>query len=156
MRIHAEILRRTSSRGDADWLTLKSNPPSGNDLVGYGWHQWNPDNLLGRAVVDSVASTLEGILAKRLRAQSAISATQALLAVRLYQIKHGTLPETLSELVPKYFPSVPLDYYDRAPIRYSRSAKAIWSVGKNGLTAAQLDTNLDHSEVVLRLPSPVL
>lgn len=152
-RLHAEHLRKVIDLIDADWPTLRaaSNAPSA-DLFGAGWQRWNPDNLAGRALLGAVTPTLHGILAKRLRTQSAISALQALIAVRLCELEHGTLPEKLADLVPAYLSKVPLDYFDRAPIRYSREHRALWSVGKNNLSITTQNAAVDTSEVYLKIP----
>lgn len=60
-----------------------------------------------------------------------VSATQLLFAIKAYKINNKTLPSSLSELVPKYILSVPLDPFDGKLIRYSSSKKIIYSVGPN-------------------------
>jgi hypothetical protein len=45
------------------------------------------------------------------------------------KIKHGVLPDSLSELVPEFFPQVPLDDFDGRPFRYLPEKKIIYSVG---------------------------
>lgn len=58
-----------------------------------------------------------------------IIATQLILALRVYKMEHGGLPDSLSELVPEFFPQVPLDDFDGKPIRYLPNKKIIYSVG---------------------------
>jgi hypothetical protein len=41
------------------------------------------------------------------------------------------LPESLSELVPKYLPKVPIDPFDGKPLRYSKEKGIIYCVGKD-------------------------
>jgi len=67
-------------------------------------------------------------------AQRRMAAT--LLALRLYALDHDArLPETLTELVPKYLPSVPADpmVADGSPMSYKphRSPPAIYSAASN-------------------------
>ncbi|MFH1496194.1 MAG: hypothetical protein ABII82_00075 [Verrucomicrobiota bacterium] len=114
----------------------------------------SPDNIIGRAYLSMLTPTWLPLINQRFRIQSQISATQALLAVRAYQHDHdGELPPTLDALVPDYLPTVPLDYYDREPIRYSREFRAIWSLGRNGeYTVTSADQPIDDREVDLRLP----
>jgi hypothetical protein len=90
-----------------------------------------------------VTPRLHALLEKRLRAQSAISSTQAAVALRCYESEHGSLPESLSELVPRHLPRVPRDYFDGREIRYSREFRAVWSVGKNVLVVSKRDLLLD-------------
>ena len=42
----------------------------------------------------------------------------ALLAVERFRLKNGRLPDSLSELVPDFMPSIPTDPFDGKPIRY--------------------------------------
>ena len=61
-----------------------------------------------------------------------ISALQAFIAVQSARAAaDGELPASLDELVPAYFPNVPLDAADGAAIRYSPERAVIWSVGAN-------------------------
>jgi len=59
-----------------------------------------------------------------------------MLAMRLYEIDHGEPPETLSALVPKYLPALPLDPFDpdNSPLRYipHHSPPLLYSVGLDG------------------------
>ncbi len=50
------------------------------------------------------------------------------VALRLYQAEEGKTAERLTDLVPKYLPSVPLDPYDNQPFRYrvSSGEKLAW------------------------------
>jgi hypothetical protein len=78
-----------------------------------------------------------------LEANSFFSAAQTALAVRLYQAKHnGSLPDTLEELVREgILPSVPLDYMDGRPIRYSKELRIVWTIGMKKWNPPFLDSN---------------
>jgi hypothetical protein len=52
-----------------------------------------------------------------------------LLALKIYKMRHDKLPESLSELVPEFFPQVPIDDFDGKPFRYLPDKKIIYSVG---------------------------
>ena len=39
------------------------------------------------------------------------------------------MPETLDELVPEYFESVPLDDFDGKPMKYSKEKRVVYAVG---------------------------
>lgn len=56
------------------------------------------------------------------------------LAIRLYQQDHGRWPASLEDLVPKYAPQVPLDFYADAPLNYHPSGEGflLYSVGPDG------------------------
>jgi hypothetical protein len=57
------------------------------------------------------------------------------IALKRYQLRHGNLPERLSELLPELLPSVPLDPVDGKPLRYRRNTDGtflLYSVGADG------------------------
>ncbi|MFA6287590.1 MAG: hypothetical protein WC661_09425 [Opitutaceae bacterium] len=113
----------------------------------------NPDNSLGRYFIAASSFAYEGVLLARLRDQTSISLTQVWLAVILYEREHGDIPESLETLVPSYLPAMPRDYFDGAPIRYSRAYRAVWSVGKNHFTVVSADPKVEPSDLYLKLPS---
>jgi hypothetical protein len=59
------------------------------------------------------------------------------LAIRLYEVDHGSRPARLDELVPQYLPAVPVDPFadDGRPIAYLPHAEhpILYSVGQNGV-----------------------
>jgi hypothetical protein len=87
-------------------------------------------NMLSESVV-----TLTGLSRKVMRIEAARQAVITAIALKRYQLKHGSYPEKLSELVPKFFSAVPLDPVDGQPLRYRRNADGtflLYSVGENG------------------------
>lgn len=71
----------------------------------------------------------------RLRRDAAILS----LALRVYQTRHGALPESLAELTPDILPEVPLDAFSDAPFDYQRrspDSAVIVSLGANQLNDA--------------------
>ncbi len=66
-----------------------------------------------------------------------LRATRLVAALRLYDLEHDGLPETLDALVPKFIESVPRDpFAATGGLRYSREEREISSVGA--------DLDLDH------------
>lgn len=131
-------------------------------MIGVDWRVWNPDNLFGRILLAGSLMPASYLLRLRLRELAQISATETVLALRLYFMEHGALPAKLDELVPAYLPSVPIDHYDRAPIRYSPAHFAVWSVGENNFMVTSPDPDADEieGEIYFRLdfaapPRPV-
>ncbi len=49
-------------------------------------------------------------------------AARTLVAIRRYELKNGEPPATLAALVPEFLPAVPLDPFDKMPLRYRLSA----------------------------------
>jgi len=58
----------------------------------------------------------------------------AAIGVERFRLAKGNLPEDLRELVPGFLPSVPIDPFDGAPIRYRRLTKGyvVYSIGSDG------------------------
>ncbi len=73
---------------------------------------------------------LMGYIESRARSEAARTA----LAVERYRLAKGQLPETLTDLVPEYLGSVPLDPFDGAALRYQTLAAGfvVYSIGRNG------------------------
>ncbi len=154
-RLHADYLRKMMAyNADRDIKTMIQSNESGRFFAEVKGKLYNPENIIGRIFSTITIPTYQALITTRYNSESTISATQALLAVRAYQHDHdGALPETLDILVPRYLPAVPLDYYDREPIRYSPEFRAIWSLGRKGeYTVASADQPADEGEVDLRIP----
>ncbi len=73
-------------------------------------------------------------LVHSLVSQARLDAARTGLAVERYRLAKGRLPETLTDLVPEYLGSVPLDPFDGAALRYQPLAKGfvVYSVGRDG------------------------
>src|SRR5262249_39804945 len=65
----------------------------------------------------------------RCQLETHVSLVEVLIGLKAYSDAEGTLPERLSDLVPRYLDALPLDRYDGAPLRYARAARALYSVG---------------------------
>lgn len=58
------------------------------------------------------------------------------IALKRFQLRHGKLPETLNELAPEFFRSVPIDPFDGKLLRYRPNADGtylLYSVGEDGV-----------------------
>jgi hypothetical protein len=76
-------------------------------------------------------------------------AADAGIAIELYRRENGSLPEALTDLAPRYLPSVPLDPYTGKPMLYLKSEKGvtIYSVGKNKVDeGGMIDDKLQSDE----------
>jgi hypothetical protein len=60
-----------------------------------------------------------------------VEMTQTLVALRAFQIDHGDLPAALTDLVPAYLDTLPVDPFDGKPLRYSREKRIVYTVGKD-------------------------
>lgn len=110
-----------------------------------------PANVLGRFLVELDANAYEGTALTRHLAFSRRGLVEAYVALRLYHLANGELPETLDALVPEYLSAVPVDYVDRQPLRYSREFRVLWSVGRKGLLVTSANPKIDDREVVAML-----
>lgn len=103
-----------------------------------------------RLAHDILAPSLGGVLDSRLRQLTSCSLAEALAALRYYYIAtSGQLPASLTELVPHYLPSVPMDYLDGRPLKYSREKKALWSVGENRFDLKSEDHEVEIRDLVI-------
>jgi hypothetical protein len=86
-------------------------------------------NAIGDILFELLGSSSKSFSTRKSREAVNVTATQLLLALKIYQIRHNKLPESLSELVPEFFPQIPLDDFDGKPFRYLPGKKLIYSVG---------------------------
>jgi hypothetical protein len=88
-------------------------------------------NVVGEVLFYMMQPATLSMLAKQKQSSCALQATRVILALRAFQLKHGTLPETLNALVPEFLDKVPADDFNGQPLHYSASKKIVYSVGKN-------------------------
>jgi hypothetical protein len=88
-------------------------------------------NVVGQILYDMVAPAVASCLVKKSQANVSLQATRTILALRAYQLAHGSLPADLNALVPEFLDKVPVDDFDGQPLRYSSERKIVYSVGKN-------------------------
>ncbi len=123
-----------------------SGCPHCDGLLEDWWRR--PYNLYGQVLVSMVAPSFSSISQTRLNSFSRTSLTRTFLALRLWHLERGALPERLDELVPEYLPAVPVDYVDGAPIRYSRELGVVWSAGEKNLVISAADQEIHPREMV--------
>ncbi len=86
--------------------------------------------------------------------------TRAVVALRLYEIRHGDLPATLAELVTDgILKAVPRDVFSDGGLLYSRERRVVWSVGDDGKDDGGDPGDADRSpagrkDMVWRVPVP--
>lgn len=91
-------------------------------------------NALRYPLSDTTVS-LSRTLDRALHAETERSLILCAVALKRYALRHGTLPPTLSGLVPEFMPSVPYDYMDGQLICYHPQADGtfiLYSIGDNG------------------------
>lgn len=88
------------------------------------------DNAIGKILATVGATAVyENLFEKKCQDDLLVGALQTMLALKMYKNDVGTLPPSLTELVPAYLDSVPLDPFDGKPLRYSPSKKILYSIG---------------------------
>jgi hypothetical protein len=125
--IYVEKLRRLISYAkklykDADVSSLELPPPRGFILF--------RRNLAGKAWIAILMPIYPNTLYRHFTLKFSNRATAILLALKAYKREKGHLPESLSELVPKYLSKIPIDPFDGQPLRYLREGKVIYCVGR--------------------------
>jgi hypothetical protein len=93
------------------------------------WQRLLSGNAIGDTLFELLEPSSEAFVARKCRENVEVTATQLLLALKAYKMRHGRLPESLSGLVPEYFPHVPPDDFDGRPFCYLPPQKRIYSVG---------------------------
>lgn len=89
------------------------------------------DNPIGKRWVLEVVPGASSVYLDNVSLSRAIArGTSTLLALRLYELRSGELPATLSELVSEgVLSTLPVDPYSGAPLGYQKFARAVWSAG---------------------------
>ncbi len=85
---------------------------------------------------------------------AAIRQARAVLLLRAFELDHGRPADSLEELIPHYWPSVPADPYDGKPLRYDASTRKVWCVGPNlidekGAEAENLEESPDDCSMTV-------
>lgn len=89
------------------------------------------DDLLALADVKSVSHSLDRLLSMEAARRMTITA----IALKRYQLRHGSWPPDLSALVPEFLPEIPRDPVDGKPLRYRPNPDGtflLYSVGSDG------------------------
>jgi hypothetical protein len=101
------------------------------DEVLYGLDDMNLRQLFSGAA-GSLATTVRKTMAAETSKRVVITA----IALKRFQLRRGNFPEKLSELVPEFFSSPPLDSVDGKLLRYRHEADGtflLYSVGEDGV-----------------------
>ena len=93
------------------------------------WKHLIKGNVMGDILFRMLEPSIKGFASRKSRENVDVTATQLLLVLKIYKMKHGKLPESLYELVPEFFSQVPIDDFDGKPFRYLPGKKIIYSVG---------------------------
>jgi hypothetical protein len=139
---------RLSRKAPKNWPAPKPVHPSGS--------MRRPWNAYGQTLIAFVSSSISDNPSREERwlTHTRQKALRTYVALRLFHVETGHLPESLDELVPHHLPAVPEDDVDGARLRYSPIIRAIWSRGFQdpaGLVVTSADQKVDEKEVFYRL-----
>jgi hypothetical protein len=90
-------------------------------------------NAIGIILLQMEIPAIEKSMLNKFRLQVNVEALRLQIALRLYEQKHGQLPDQLTALVPEFLLAVPNDPMDDRPFRYAKAKEQIWSVGDDGI-----------------------
>ena len=105
----------------------------GLDHPGTNWLRDHMDGeleMLGSETIQSIGRSLERLLS----CETARTMTIAAIALKRYQLRHGTYPNDLNALVPEFLPEVPRDPVDGKPMRYRSNGDGtflLYSIGSD-------------------------
>lgn len=86
-------------------------------------------NALGGILAEMLQPVARNIASCVCREKVDLTGTQLMIALKVYKMQQGKLPESLSELVPEFFPRVPTDDFDGKSFHYLPDKKLLYSVG---------------------------
>lgn len=128
-RAYAEIAEQ------ADQPQSKQNHSFGSSLVNRmereGFGRWLSRNLVGDLLIAILLPSTEKVLERVVERQTGGQALRLAFALKAYHQETGELPDDLDTLMPQYIDAIPLDPYDRQPMRYSKDRAIIYSVGND-------------------------
>ena len=150
--IYAEHLRASIVEGERTGLvTQRLDIP----LIDGTWDGLIHGNSLGWLLIRIASIDSRTAYHYIRRALEALRTTQLMVALVIYEEKHGELPIELGELVPSILPAVPLDPVDGRPLRFDRERRVVWAVGENGIDDGGLDLPgaENPSDIVVKIPN---
>jgi hypothetical protein len=86
-------------------------------------------NSGGKVLYFMLTPASQGASGKKYLVQANIAGLRLKVALRLYELKHGQLPDDLKALVPEFIKEIPIDSYGGQPFRYSKTEKKVWATG---------------------------
>ena len=91
----------------------------------------SPYTLLGRFAVPNITKASQTLARNQTRVNQAL----IVCGLERYRLAHGTYPESLDALAPKFLEKLPSDFVGGKPLQYSRVANGtflLYSIGWNG------------------------
>ncbi|MEI6217645.1 MAG: hypothetical protein WCP86_01975 [bacterium] len=92
---------------------------------------WLTPNGVGKRLIEQMKPAMLKISELQTREATSLAGIRLCLSLRSYEIDHGRIPDSLSDLVPDYIDSVPADPYDGKPMRYAPEKRILYSIGSD-------------------------
>jgi hypothetical protein len=86
-------------------------------------------NCAGKVMFLMWMPAFDKAITRKCLVQANVAGLRLKIALRLYEQKHGQLPDDLNALVPEFIKEIPQDPYDGKPFRYSKTEKKVWAIG---------------------------
>lgn len=86
-------------------------------------------NAIGNILLEVARPDFDRYEEKRCHLEARVSLVQTLAAMKGYWLALGTLPQSLTALVPQWLPQMPADPFRAAPLQYSKTYARVWSLG---------------------------
>ncbi|MFP6602438.1 MAG: hypothetical protein VB862_07915, partial [Pirellulaceae bacterium] len=147
LEVFANMTRTYQRASELDCASLSELPfPKGAQYVSNGSEDDGTDRMSDIAIgLD--APDYRDFFVRRCAEDTALAATQALIALRAFHQDLGHLPEALAELVPDYLDAIPTDSFGGKPLHYSRAHKLVYSLGAEGAMAPGFEVVNDTAAV---------
>jgi hypothetical protein len=106
-----------------------------NTLTNSAWWETGLFDKKLRILFSRNVAGSSGYLESLEQVEVAKQMTLSALALKRYQLRHGTYPPELAALVPDFVPSVPRDPVNGKPLRYQSTGKTylLYSIGDDGV-----------------------
>jgi len=115
--------------------------------------------LMGKLLTVMLVPAFEAAFESENRAHTREALGQLGFALAAYHADHGTYPDGLNALAPKYLSKVPNDLYTEQPLHYRRQGAGflLYSVGANGVDdgGRTFDSQPQGDDIVLRIGGAV-
>jgi hypothetical protein len=131
---HARLLEVMTEAVEIAKLPLDEQADKLRDLDTKVKTTANPSQGPGQFFVAQPLTLVVKVADACVRSRAQLRCAIAALAAERYRLAHHQWPDSLERLVPEFLRQVPVDPYDRKPLRYQRlqDGVAIYSVGPDG------------------------
>ena len=86
-------------------------------------------NFIGRRILMMLIPSSSSAVERMYVHLASRRATRLLIAVRLFELREGRVPDKLKALVPTYLSEVPVDPFSGTSFQYDSARKVLWSIG---------------------------